>query len=376
MLHPRARLTTSIRRTAGASVLGVVIGAGVFFAPAATAEPEPDPVLPPLPVVISFYDYPSVPGAKTDTAFFMWPYGREGGPLQGRLLTAEGVLRAPVGEVLSYHSDPIDVEALVPGDVAELFDPETGTVLGRAVYDGKPGLDEPICAGSSSATGTQTAGEPLGNIEAITPVPGAQESSMVQINPAVLAEQPADGTTWSATFERPLALGDLVFAFSGVIREGVNVQSFVQRAVADCTPPIAAPIQQPTPAADTTAPAGTSTPMKGAKKLKLEGLTKTGLSFTVTSQENATLRATLKLRTTSGKGKKKKVKQQAVGTTTQPVTAGVPATVKLKPGKKSGSKIKKAAKQPGSKLVTTITLTDAAGNVTTLPASTVSVPKN
>lgn len=378
MLIPSARRSTSIRRTLGASAIGAVIGTVGVLAPMASAAPESEVG----PVVISFYDYPSAGDTTPDLAFFMLPEGYPSGPLRGRLLNADGRLKSPTVEVLSYNAGTIKVEAIVAGDVAELYDAESGVVVARSTYDGQPGLTLPLCAGSSSAQGTRTAGQPIGNVEAFRPVPGAQHSGDVTINPGTVAASDPAGSTWSATFERPVAAGDQVTAFASSISAGVRTQSMVQRAVTECPAPPAAsqPAAQPSAPApaspvDKTAPVGTSTPVKKGKKPTLASIVKQGFAFTVTAQENATLKATLTLKTTSGKGKKKKVKLQLIGSTTQPVTAGVATDVKLKATGPSSSKLKKAARQPGSKLVSSISLTDAAGNVATLPPTTISVPK-
>lgn len=255
---------------------------------------------------------------------------------------------------------------LLPGDILQVVDSQTGGLYAEATYDGKPALDANACTGAAKATGTRSADASVTGVGEFANVdnPWKYESDP-NMSTTGLVTNAAPGT-FEVAFKRPLIAGHLVWAETTLVQSpAVTVTSYSERFVGSCPPPPVPP--------DTLAPAGTAGLLAASKRMK--DLTKKGVTFRVTSGEASTAKATLTLQTVKGKGKKAKIKTLVVGTATASIPAGGAVQLTVKIDKTLKGKVVEASKKKGSKLLLSTTLTDAAGNVATLPVQTVKFPK-
>ncbi len=256
---------------------------------------------------------------------------------------------------------------LLPGDILQVVDSQSGGLYAEATFDGKPALDANACTGAAKATGLRTADASVTGVGEYANVdnPWKYESDPSMVTNGLVTN--AAPGTFEVAFKRPLIAGHLVWAETKLIQSpSVTVTSYSERFVGSCPPPPIPP--------DTLAPAGTAG-LLATKRAKMKDLTKKGITSRVTSSEAATANATLTLQTVKGKGKKAKIKTLVVGTASAPVPAGGAVALTVKIDKSLKGKIAEAAAKKGSKLLLSTTLTDAAGNVSTLPVQTVKFPK-
>lgn len=256
---------------------------------------------------------------------------------------------------------------LLPGDILQVVDSQTGGLYAEATFDGKPSLDANACTGAAKATGLRTADASVTGVGEYANVdnPWKYESDPSMTTTGMVTN--AAPGTFEVSFKRPLIAGHLVWAETSLIQgPSVTVTSYSERFVGSCPPPPIPP--------DTLAPAGTAG-LLAAKRMKMKDLTKKGVTYRVTSGEAATANATLTLQTVKGKGKKAKVKLLIVGRATAAIPAGGAVQISVKVDKAFKGKVAAAAGKPGSKLLLNTTLTDAAGNVATLPVQNVKFPK-
>lgn len=359
---PRARRLTA----------AFVLAASTAALAAPTAHATNSNASKPVTWTLSFED--SVSRKPSDLRPDRASFERSGGlGLTGQERPAARLVRA--GSIIDLESGDdrdayggVSRPELLPGDILQVVDTRTGGLYAEAMFDGRPSLDANACTGAISATGLRSPN---------ADVTGVGEYANVN-NPWKYESDPSMSTTglipnagpgvFEVRFKRPLIAGHLVWAETTLVQSpSVTVTSYSERFVTACPPPPIPP--------DTLPPAGTAAPAAVAKSLKK--LAKSGLTYRVSSGEAATVNAVLTLETTRKKGKKKapKVTSLIVGKTTVTVPAGgaIDVNVKIDPTMKG--KVISAAKQKGSRLLLSTTLTDAAGNVSTLPTTTVKFPK-
>jgi hypothetical protein len=255
---------------------------------------------------------------------------------------------------------------LLTGDILQVVDSQTGGLYAEATYDGRPSFDANTCTGSMKAVGARTADASITGVGEYANIrnPWRYESDPTMVTTGLVTN--AAPGTFEATFKRPLIAGHLLWAETTLTQSPtVTVTSYGERFIGGCPPPPIPP--------DVNPPAGTATPASAARKMK--DLTKKGITYRVTSGEAATVNATLTLQTFKGKGKHAKVNTLIVGKTTMSVVAGGAIDVTVKVDKAFKGKVAQASTKKGAKLLLSTTLTDAAGNTSTLPVSTVKFPK-
>lgn len=359
-------LSRTSRLVRGASLAAATLAASTTFAVSAHAADVP---------AWNIYFSDATPTAAYPNADYV-SFGSNLDSFKGKntlvgTLTRGGVEIARTDPSLYGPYGSASLADLRAGDVLHVTDSETGAEQLQVAFDGKPSFGPEVCVGATSATGVRAEGSIVTYGGAYSPVGSSNYGTP---NEGVITGGEGAGTSFSMALKAPLALSDEIYVASVAdLPGGINVSSGVTRTVGACPVPVAAPTVAAPVAVDKTAPKGASTPGKGFKKLSLSDVAKKGFKFTVHADEAATLKGTLTLQTKSGKGKKKKEKFTPIGSVTQNLAAGQTAEIKLKAGPGTKGKLKKAAK--GSKLVIVLTLTDAAGNVTTLPGTVVSVPQ-
>lgn len=297
-----------------------------------------------------------------------------------------------------FRGIELEVGALQVGDVVRVS-ARSGAVLTSTTYDGKPALDQPVCVGATSFSGTRQSGtrtylyviHPGGLGSDYVPGPTGDHSGKFTVGGR--EEQP--GETFVGTLRFPLITGQSVF--TGTYLESRNpavpsVSTTIETIVAaSCVlpakpGPVAGPPAAQPPVVDKGAPQATGTVLPTiGKKTKLDDLIKKGLLVGLTPSEDARVVATMSLQTPAPKGKgasakpKKGKKGQpkvvVLGTAAADALAGKPVTVTVKAAKGSKKKLSAAAKNPKSRLLVQVKLTDKAGNTTTLPATALKLPK-
>lgn len=282
----------------------------------------------------------------------------------------------------SYWGGDLVLPELRAGDVATLSDSATGAVVASGTFDGRPVIDAQTCVGRDTFSGLRTgatavddvatyrwfhAKRPDGTYE--SPASGWRRRGYSTGDVTTLT-----GDTFGGRFDAPLRKGAIVLA-SGHrdVSPTLIISSSVERVVGAC--PAAsvgpgAPSGVLSPLRDGVAPKAALTAAPKASKLRkisMKKLRSSGLAFSITSDEAATISATLQLSTS------KKKPAKVVGKTTAPAAAGAATAITLKLAKASRSKLK--GLRSSARLVVVIKVTDAAGNVTALPEIRFKVPK-
>jgi hypothetical protein len=207
------------------------------------------------------------------------------GPINGQHhldLVRNGALVATSGVVRSSFMS-IDVASLQPNDVARLFD--GSTVQASFTYDGQPTIGADACAGRLTFTGTRSASQTTEDAGAYTgSFYGTQNHAAF-----------GDGSSFTVTLSRPLALGDFAFVVTdGLANSGsLSVGQYREVKVGACpaSPPAPSPAkpliapQGPTDAQVAAAlKASLASTARSLKRLKLRTLakkTRFALPFTV-----------------------------------------------------------------------------------------------
>lgn len=312
-------------------------------------------------------------GNQPDAVYLDWEDGTR--PAESTAIVMK-VERA--GSVISASDYPsrygsfVSMPDLRAGDVATFSDKNTGVVVAQAAYDGRPSFDATTCNGSTGFTGLRTAASAIDSVGGFTlerysgrdDYGGSYSGwDRTQSNSGTVIS--LVGEAFGGTFARPIATGTFITAKSHRdLTADILIRTTVTRQVGGCPPPPPAP-------ADTSAPsAGLSAPTaKKLKKITLGKLISAGLKLSVKPNEASTVNAQLLLR----KSKKSKKPPTVLATTTLAAAAGVDTQFKLKLPKKAKKKLRGL---PGSaKLLIHVTVTDGAGNVTTLPDVAFKVPK-
>lgn len=251
--------------------------------------------------------------------------------------------------------------SMLPGDVIQVLGTSSGEVYAQVTYDGRPAFGADACGGARSGSGAKAATSAITRAGAYSYVRGGPDygdTGTNLVNARITSNGPSEA--FAVSFDRPLQARSILWAEATWSNDIAVVNTYTERRVVPCPVP-----------PDRTAPKAKLVKPKGMNRLRLSSFTK-GLTFTITPDEAVNLRGRIELRT--GKGKRKRA--VVVGTAKVSLEAKQARKVKIRVTSAGKRRLRKASKtRAGGRVAVVFTVADAAGNTTTLPSTTVKLPR-